>query len=138
MKRMCRDVGKKGWNELSSWTEGKLVNYYSSRGGWSQDEKGHLSKLVLIFRIKLILGWMIWNWRNADTNKKKILLAMTIQGIQWGILLFCPSWTCNVICCINRFTSLCKNLFNLLEFLADAFQWHVHHLGSKLNSLKCK
>jgi len=24
-------------------------------------------------------------------------------------------------CFINRFTSLCKNLFNLLEFLAEAF-----------------
>ena len=31
------------------------------------------------------------------------------------------------ICCINRFTSLCKNLFNLLEFLAEAFRCHVHH-----------
>ena len=30
-------------------------------------------------------------------------------------------------CCINRFTSLCKNLFNLLEFLAEAFRCHVHH-----------
>ena len=28
----------------------------------------------------------------------------------------------NFLCCINRFTSLCKNLFNLLEFfLAEAF-----------------
>ena len=26
-----------------------------------------------------------------------------------------------IICCINRFTSLCKNLFNFLEFLAEAF-----------------
>ena len=32
------------------------------------------------------------------------------------LLLFCPSWSCTIICCINRFTSLCKNLFNLLEF----------------------
>ena len=31
------------------------------------------------------------------------------------------------ICCINRFNSLCKNLFNLLEFLAEVFQCHVHH-----------
>ena len=31
----------------------------------------------------------------------------------------------NVIFCINRFTSLCKNLFNQLEFLAEAFQCHV-------------
>ena len=30
------------------------------------------------------------------------------------------------ICCINKFTSLCKNLFNLLEFLAKAFRCHVH------------
>ena len=28
---------------------------------------------------------------------------------------------------INWFTSLCKNLFNLLEFLAEAFRCHVHH-----------
>ena len=32
-----------------------------------------------------------------------------------------------MLCCINRFTSLCKNLFNLLEFLAEAFRCHVHH-----------
>ena len=43
------------------------------------------------------------------------------------LLLFCPSWSCTIICCINRFTSLCKNLFNLLEFLAEAFRCHVHH-----------
>ena len=43
------------------------------------------------------------------------------------LLLFCPSWSCTIICCINWFTSLCKNLFNLLEFLAEAFQCHVHH-----------
>ena len=29
------------------------------------------------------------------------------------MLLFCPFWYCTVICCINRFISLCKNLFNL-------------------------
>ena len=27
----------------------------------------------------------------------------------------------------NGFTSLCKNLFKLLEFLAEAFRCHVHH-----------
>ena len=32
-----------------------------------------------------------------------------------------------LVCCTNRFTSLCKNLFNLLEFLAEAFRCHVHH-----------
>ena len=31
------------------------------------------------------------------------------------------------MCCINRFTSLCNNLLNLLEFLAEAFRCHVHH-----------
>ena len=30
-------------------------------------------------------------------------------------------------CCIRRLTSLCKNLFNLLEFLAEAFRCHVLH-----------
>ena len=29
--------------------------------------------------------------------------------------------------CINIFTSLCKNLFNLLEFLAQAFRCHEDH-----------
>ena len=43
------------------------------------------------------------------------------------MLLFCPSWSCTIISCFNWFTSLCKNLFNLLEFLAEAFQCHCHH-----------
>ena len=42
-------------------------------------------------------------------------------------MLFCPSLSWTIICCINRFTSLCKDLFNLIEFLAEAFQCHVHH-----------
>ena len=29
--------------------------------------------------------------------------------------------------CVNRFTSLCKNLLNSPEFLAEAFRCHVHH-----------
>ena len=33
------------------------------------------------------------------------------------MLFFCPSWSCTIICYINRFTSLCKNLFNLLEWV---------------------
>ena len=40
--------------------------------------------------------------------------------------MFFTSWTCTIICCINRFTSLCKNFFNLLQFLAEAFRCHVH------------
>ena len=43
-------------------------------------------------------------------------------------MLFCPSWSCTIICCINRFTSLSKNLFNLLEILAEAFRCHEHHI----------
>ena len=35
--------------------------------------------------------------------------------------------SCPIICCINRLTSLCNNLFNLLEFLAETFRCHVHH-----------
>ena len=41
--------------------------------------------------------------------------------------LFCLSWSCTVICCINRFTSLSKNLFNLLEFLVEAFRCTFKH-----------
>ena len=45
------------------------------------------------------------NWKNISINIESIFL----------------------ICCIKWFTSLCKNLFNLLEFLAEAFRCHVHH-----------
>ena len=43
------------------------------------------------------------------------------------MLSFCPSWSCTIICCINWVTSLRKNLFNLLEFLAETFRCRVHH-----------
>ena len=43
------------------------------------------------------------------------------------MLLFCPSRSCIIICCINRFTSLCKNFLNSLEFLVETFRCHVHH-----------
>ena len=36
-------------------------------------------------------------------------------------------------CYVNRFTSLCKNLFNFLEFLADAFRWMTCASFSLLN-----
>ena len=57
------------------------------------------------------------------------ILFPAIKGnvLMFYVLLICPSWSCIVICCINKFTSLCKNLFNLLEFLAVAFWCHVHH-----------
>ena len=41
-----------------------------------------------------------------------------------------------VVCCINRLTSLCKNLFNLLEFLAEAFRCTWHRKASAKNSSK--
>ena len=44
----------------------------------------------------------------------------SLEDIEWDHL---P----NILCCINTFTSLCKNLLNLLEFLAEAFRCHVHH-----------
>ena len=43
------------------------------------------------------------------------------------LLLFCPSWSCTTIRSINRFTSICKNLFNLLKFITEVFRLHVHH-----------
>ena len=43
------------------------------------------------------------------------------------VLLFCPSWSYTIICCIHRFTSLCKNLFNLLEFVAETLRCHVYN-----------
>ena len=48
------------------------------------------------------------------------------QQKECSFILFCPSWSCTTICCIIRFYSLCKNLFNLLEFSAEAFRCHVH------------
>ena len=53
--------------------------------------------------------------------------------------MFCPSWSWTIICFINRFTSLCKNLFNLLEFLAmlDSKKWcSWHRKASVKNSSK--
>ena len=40
---------------------------------------------------------------------------------------------CTIICCINRFTSLCKNLFNLPKFLTEAFRCHVHHFHTMMH-----
>ena len=58
----------------------------------------------------------------------KILIIVTKKLISYiFILLFCPSWSCTIISCINIFTSLCKNLLNLLEFLAEVFRCHLHH-----------
>jgi hypothetical protein len=34
------------------------------------------------------------------------------------------------ICCINSVTSPCKNLFNILEFIAEALRCHMHHFQS--------
>ena len=51
------------------------------------------------------------------------------------MLLFCPSWSCTIICII--FTSLCKNLVKLTWVLAEAFRCHGHrfHLSqTDLNS----
>ena len=39
--------------------------------------------------------------------KSKTFLSYNLSVI----LLFCPSWSCIILCSINRFTSLCKNLF---------------------------
>ena len=37
------------------------------------------------------------------------------------MLLFCPSWYCTTIFCINGFTSLCKNFFTYLSFFSKSF-----------------
>ena len=42
----------------------------------------------------------------------------------------------NVGCCINGFTSLCKNLSNLLEFSAETFRCHVHHFPPGRSSIE--
>ena len=59
---------------------------------------------------------------------KRTLSSIICSNIKHSLLLllFCPSSSCTIIYCIKRFTSLCKNLFNLLEVLAEAFRCHVH------------
>ena len=37
------------------------------------------------------------------------------------LLLFCPSWSCTIICCINLFTSLCKKLVRLTWVFSRSF-----------------
>ena len=39
-----------------------------------------------------------------------------------------------LVCCINRLISLCKNLFNLLEFLAEASTKNSSKLNKFLHS----
>ena len=46
-----------------------------------------------------------------------------LKALHHSRYMACPSYS---VCCI-RFTSLCKNLFNLLEFLPEVFRCHVHH-----------
>ena len=74
-----------------------------------------------------IIETVTWNFCLGVSYTKLIKISSSILNNKFHLLLFCPSWSCTIICCINRITSLCKNLFNLLEFLAEAFRWHVHH-----------
>ena len=64
-------------------------------------------------------------WRCFNKSKKEE------KGVTYTWLMSADCAECResmkYICCINRFTSLCKNLFNLLEFLAEAFRCHMHH-----------
>ena len=47
------------------------------------------------------------------------------------MLLFCPSWSCTIICCINWFTSLCKTVKH--------WKWCTwHRKASAKNSSKLK
>ena len=41
------------------------------------------------------------------------------------VLLFCPPWSCTIICII--FTPLCNNFLKLTCVSAVAFRCHVHH-----------
>ena len=69
-----------------------------------------------------ICRMILLNWReDSGYYQNKIFYVYN------EILLYFPSWSCTKIYFINRFTSLCKNLFNLLECLAEAFRCHVHH-----------
>ena len=47
-----------------------------------------------------------WNWIGLQ-DYDMFELSFNKQ-YSFFVLLFCPSWSCTIICCINRFTSLCK------------------------------
>ena len=46
------------------------------------------------------------------------------------LLLFCPSSSCTIICCINRFTSLCKNLCQLTWVFSRSFSMQCASLNA--------
>jgi hypothetical protein len=56
---------------------------------------------------------------NTDNSVKNIVFRNTEISHPFNHTV--PQQNVARICCINRFTSLCKNFFNLLEFLAEAF-----------------
>ena len=55
-----------------------------------------------------------------------VLIRSSEEGFSASVWDRCQL-SVRIIRCINWFTSLCKNLFNLLEILAEAFRCHVHH-----------
>ena len=63
-----------------------------------------------------------WSHKSATSYVEIKITCCTI-----ALVTFIWINTYRNICCNNRFTSLCKNLFNVLEFLAGAFWCHVHH-----------
>ena len=84
-----------------------------------------IMSMILIIKIYLKCCYR-WQ-KNCNRNQEVIVSEKWYSDLLLLLLLFCPFWSCTIICCINWFTSLCKNLFNLLEFLAEAFRCHVHH-----------
>ena len=54
--------------------------------------------------------YIIINWIKPIKTCEALVIFL-INRKQYIMLLFCPSWSCTIICWINRFTSLCKNLF---------------------------
>ena len=122
------------------WTSWLLVSYPHFRD---------ISKIESIYHSSFSLCWVILvfyiyfltllNSKWCSIKLKVFLLNQAVVSVlnkilkildkkNWNIfLLFCPSWSCTIICCINQFTTLSKKFFNLLEFLAEASRCHVHH-----------
>ena len=83
-----------------------------------------ISNLSHVDGIKLGAGQEIYEvvGRTNGLNGTDEVSDRAIEGLAAGV-----SGVGFEVGCINRFTSLCKNLFNLLEILAEAFLCHVHH-----------
>ena len=79
--------------------------------------------------MRLAVPWVSLCFTCQDNNR-----GQPHSQWHWNQLAVKLEW---ILCFINRFTSLCKNLLNLLEFLAEAFRCHVHHFQCFAVPVEC-